>query len=135
MAREQASPQTARVLIAEDDGAMRQLLEASFRAAGICVETVGDGQELKRRLSGSNGSASEAEVVISDVRMPGLSGLGLLQWLGKRGARVSVILITCFGDAPTHRRARQLGAVAVLDKPFAMTELLSLVQSLLDERD
>jgi DNA-binding response OmpR family regulator len=118
------------VLIAEDDRDMRALLEARFRHAGIEVDLVADGSQLRDRLF--NGHPWLPQVLVSDVKMPGASGLEVLQQLRARDAEVRVVLITAFGDARTHRRAEKLGAEAVLDKPFDVGELLTVVNGLLD---
>jgi DNA-binding NtrC family response regulator len=124
------APAPHSVLIAEDDDEMRHLLASCFRAAGIEVDAVAGGEELKKRFDPS-GARPVPDVVVSDIRMPGPSGLELLQWLKMRQPGLPVILITAFGDARTHRHARKLGAVAVFDKPFHMGELLALVARLL----
>jgi len=62
------------------------------------------------------------DLIVSDVRMPGWSGLDLLRFLRHRRSAIPVVLITAFGDRDTHERAARLGA-AVLDKPFALADL------------
>ncbi len=124
---------TARVLLAEDDLAMRQLLCARFGEAGIALEAVSDGEALIRRLEQVAHGAWLPEVVVSDLRMPGISGIDVLRWIQQHHAHIRVILITAFGDAHTHRRARALGALAVLDKPFDIADLLAIVGPLLDD--
>jgi DNA-binding NtrC family response regulator len=119
-----------RVLIAEDNVAMRELLTASFMRAGFQVDTVCDGRELKENLNRALDDGGPPRVVVSDICMPGASGLEVLQWLRKRISSAQVVLITAFGDTRTHERAKQLGAVAVLDKPFDIQELLALVSDL-----
>lgn len=119
-----------RVLVAEDDPEMRALVAQTLREAGVEVELACDGHELRARLDDLN-----ADAVISDVRLPGWSGLSALGWLGLNRPEIPVILITGFGDAITHARARQLGAVAVYDKPLDVIELRSLVLKLVRARD
>lgn len=120
-----------KVLIAEDDPEMRAMLRALFLNAGIEVDLVADGTQLQDRLF--DGHAWLPEVLVSDVEMPGASGLAVLQRLQECDADVRVVLITALGEARTHRRAHRLGAVAVLDKPFDIRVLLDVVSRLLDE--
>jgi DNA-binding NtrC family response regulator len=123
---------THSVLLAEDDPDMRMLLSARLRMAGIEAQTASDGRELERLVERRiDDGVPLPAVVISDLCMPGASGLEVLQWLKSRGLDVKVILITAFGDARTHQRARRLGAVAVFDKPFPIGELLDLVSRLM----
>lgn len=117
------------VLIAEDDEQMRALLAAHFRNAGIDVDLVEDGGQLEDRLF--NGHPWLPEVLVSDIKMPGASGLEVLQRLRDHQPDVRVILITAFGDQRTHRRAHRLGAEVVLDKPFDVSELVVAVEGLL----
>ena len=62
--------------------------------------------------------------MISDIKMPGLSGLDLLDTLRRSDWAMPVILITAFGDRETHDEAIRLGAVRVFDKPFELDDLV-----------
>ena len=117
-----------RVLVAEDDGAMRDLIAASLGAAGFVVELVDDGGALRERLGPGAADAPLPQVVVSDLRMPGWTGLKALRFLQRHHPTIPVVLITAFGDPATHARARKLGAAAVFDKPI---ELASLRDTLL----
>lgn len=112
----------ARVLLAEDDPEMRALLAQSLAEAGATVDLACDGNAMRERLAALDADALP-DVVISDVRMPGWSGLDVLRWLSVNHPQIPVILITAFGGQETHERARQLGAVAVYDKPLDVAEL------------
>lgn len=119
-----------RVLLAEDDDAMRALLVSVLTADGYEVVEAGDGSELIRRfheVATEPCGRESVGVVISDVRMPNFDGLDVLAALRCAGWYTPVILITAFGDAATHRDAHDFGAVAVLDKPFSLERLQSLV--------
>lgn len=110
----------ARVLVAEDDGPMRELIASSLRDAGFEVEIARNGSELRERLGAGEHAAPAAlpEVVVSDVRMPGWTGMNALSFLHRHHPHVRVVLITAFGDPRTHARAERLGVAAVFDKPF-----------------
>jgi CheY-like chemotaxis protein len=112
-----------RVLIAEDDPEMRALLAQSLAEAGAVVEQVPDGYAMRERLTQIVDEDQMPDLVISDVRMPGWSGLDVLRWLSVNHPEIPVILITAFGERETHERARQLGAVAVYDKPLDLDKL------------
>lgn len=112
-----------RVLVAEDDGAMRDLIAASLGAAGFVVELVDDGGALRERLGPGAADAPLPQVVVSDLRMPGWTGLKALRFLQRHHPTIPVVLITAFGDPATHARARELGAAAVFDKPFELGSL------------
>ena len=80
----------------------------------------------------SNVGAAPPDVVVTDMRMPGLSGLNVLQAVRGLHLRVPVVVITAFGDAGTHEAATTAGAAVVLDKPFAIRDLLAHVNHLLE---
>ena len=115
-----------RILLAEDDDEMRRLLADALRDEGYVVEEARDGNELMARVRSavlSGDGRAPVDLVISDIRMPGCSGLDVLRSLRDEDWSVPVILITAFGDEETHRTARQNGATMVLDKPFEMGDL------------
>jgi CheY-like chemotaxis protein len=122
-----------RVLLAEDDPAMRALLARALRKTGVEVLEARTGLEALERLANAiAGDADEGErfdLVISDLRMPGYSGLDLLSSLRFAESRIPLILITAFGSASTHATAQRLGAFATLDKPFDLDDLMTLVSS------
>jgi CheY-like chemotaxis protein len=70
------------------------------------------------------------DLVISDVRMPGLTGIEILEGMYKHKGFPPVVLITAFGDEETHEQAHRLGAVAMFDKPFDIDELIAKVQEI-----
>jgi CheY-like chemotaxis protein len=115
-----------RVLIAEDDRDMRQLLSAAVSARGHEVSDYANGAELLADLSPDR----PPELVISDVQMPGLDGLSLLVRLRDTHPDLPVLLITAFGTRQLHERANELGAAAMLDKPVRLLSLLRAVDSL-----
>ena len=116
-----------RILVADDDEAMRSLLGASLRREGFEVQECVDGGELLAELEAVRNGDPTPHLVVSDLRMPGVNGLDVLHWLRRWLPRVPVILITAFGDRQTHRRAEALGAVMVIDKPFDLGEFLEHV--------
>jgi DNA-binding response OmpR family regulator len=130
------SVEGARVVLAEDDSELRTFLAEALRAQGYQVEELADGAELLEFVANrlrSNGSISGVDVVVSDIRMPGFSGMDVLVGLRRVLDKTPVILITAFGDESTHQLARAFGAVAVLDKPFDVEHLTDTVlHSILD---
>jgi DNA-binding response OmpR family regulator len=120
-----------RILVAEDDRDMLELLGSVLRQDGYEVIEIQHGAALLDLLDSfllASGDARPADLIISDVRMPLLTGMELLA--GLRGAAWStpIILITAFGDPDLHDKAQRLGAAAVLDKPFDLDVLRTLVR-------
>lgn len=120
----QPGPQQVVVLLAEDDPDMRQLLGDTLRDDGYLVREAADGVELvdflARKTTGGQGELPD--LVVSDIRMPGHTGMEVLTSLRQEFWALPVILITAFGDPETHNEARRLGAAAVLDKPFSIRD-------------
>jgi CheY-like chemotaxis protein len=125
----------ALVLIADDDEAMRSLLSTSLRSRGFEVAECRDGRELAHLLQSQATGVRTPTLIITDLRMPGLTGLDVLHWIGEHLPQVPVILITAFGDPRTHRRAKALGAAAVLDKPFDLEDFHTRLSTVLTEND
>jgi DNA-binding response OmpR family regulator len=121
-----------RILLAEDDREMRRLLATSLREEGFDVIAASDGNRLLEQIGSHilSPGRDPVDLVISDVRMPGRSGLEVLA--GLRGAdwATPFIIITAFGDEETHAEARRLGAVAVFDKPFDLDDFKTAVINL-----
>jgi CheY-like chemotaxis protein len=116
-----------RVLIAEDDDEMRRFLAKVLDAAGYAAVECRSGIDLFARLEAFVGRRAvlDFDVIISDIIMPGPTGLEILEALHDHTGFPPMILITAFGDKGTHARAKKAGAAAVLDKPFGIDELLA----------
>lgn len=119
------------ILLAEDDAEMRSMLALALTHEGYSVIECRNGEELTLCLKESSFQASErVDLVISDIRMPGISGLGVLATQGQRSQCPPIILMTAFGDAKTRSEAGQMGAVAFFDKPFGLEELIRKVREI-----
>ena len=112
------------VLVVEDDSSMREAIESLLSAAGFESACYGSAEEML-----AAGRCEEAVCVVSDIRLPAMSGLELLAVLRTRGLRPPVVMITAH-DAPGVRsQARHLGAAAYLTKPFQGRALLDAIES------
>ena len=118
-----------RILVAEDSYEMRRLIATTLDAHGYDVVEARDGMELLDLIEASalRGSEDRYAAVISDVRMPWLSGMDVMAILNAASWPTPMILITAFGDDETHAEGNELGAIAVLDKPFEMEELTTIL--------
>jgi CheY-like chemotaxis protein len=125
-----------RLLVADDDRAFRALLVAALRVDGYEIVEVATGLELQDALvtppPAADGHAFD--LVISDVRMPGLSGIDALARLGRSPMAPPVLFITAFADDEVHEQARRAGAVDVLDKPLDVDDLRAFVAEFLAGR-
>ncbi len=126
------SPKGPRILLAEDDHEMRSLLALTLRQAKYQVLECEDGLELLEHLRarGQHSSSRDYDLLISDIRMPGMEAFEVLEKVGARPQGPPVMLITSFGDDQTHRKAESLGVAIILDKPFATDDFLAKVREL-----
>jgi len=122
-----------RVLLAEDDLEMRRLLASQLRSFGYEVTEAANGMEALERIAPSvySGAPFEFDLIISDIRMPGVDGLEILASLHLSEGAPPVILTTAFGDRQTHLDAERLGVVDLLDKPFDMDDLCAVLRRVL----
>jgi len=123
----EASASGLHVLVAEDDPDMRSFLVASLRADGHRISEVADGAELLRVTSHEALEREPYDVIVSDVIMPGASGMAALMALNYEPAAPPVVLITAFADPDVHLWALQLGAMATFDKPFDIDDLRTVL--------
>jgi FixJ family two-component response regulator len=115
------------VLVADDDASVRRALSRLLRTAGFAVETYASAPALLERPS-----PDQPVCVVSDVRMPGDSGLDLQARLQQTHPDIPVVFITGHGDVPTSVRAMKGGAVDFLEKPFTDEQLLDCVRRALE---
>jgi DNA-binding NtrC family response regulator len=112
-----------RILIVDDDPGQRSLLTSFLQGQGFDTVTVDSGQRALETLH-----SGKFDMMISDVRMPGLSGLETLRLARKEHATLPVLLITAFTDIRDAVAAMRDGAVNYLAKPIDLDELLASVQ-------
>jgi DNA-binding response OmpR family regulator len=118
------------VVLAEDDREMRMLVATTLRRAGWDVLEAGDGMDLLDCVAWLIEARDDWAdcVLVSDIRMPELDGLEVLERLRGLGWAGGIILITAFGDEATHAEARELGATMVIDKPFELDALCEAIR-------
>jgi DNA-binding response OmpR family regulator len=124
-----------RVLLAEDDPEMRALMAMALRKSGYNVVECSDGIGMLTYLAAFLLPAEFArepfDLIISDIRMPGVTGMEVLEGKPKNRKFPPMILITAFGDAETHALANRYGAAAIFDKPFDVDVLLDKAKEVL----
>ena len=118
-------PASGVVSVVDDDPSLRRSLRNLLSSVGYTVETF---ESAEAFLASGNHSRGGGCLVL-DLRMPGMSGMELLNRLTGVGSRMRVIILTAHGDDDTRRRALQAGAVAFLEKPFDSTALFDAITS------
>lgn len=128
-----------RVLLAEDDEPLREMLVEVLSEHGLDVIACEHGLELVEKLDevfadGDEPSDAQVDIIISDIRMPGVTGMSILDGLNAYGRPCPVILMTAYADDGTREAVDRLHASGFLTKPFHLDELLALVDRILDLR-
>ncbi len=121
-------PTSLRVLLVEDDAAVRAVLERGLRRQGLAVEAVDGGAAALERLR--DAAAPPLDVVVSDVMMPGIDGVELVSQAREMLPGLRVVLMSGFAEPPLHRAADRQG-VSFLSKPFAMVDLVAAIAATL----
>lgn len=121
-----ALPERPTILLADDDDDLRTLVALMLRRNRYHVVEARNGEHLLQLIQAyfySGQKLRAPELILSDVRMPGWSGLEVLDWLRSSDRLTPVILFTAFGSDSVHRTAAELGATDILDKPFDLRAL------------
>jgi two-component system response regulator AtoC len=120
---------TDTILVVDDEARIRRLLEMALADAGYRVLLAGSAEEAEKLLE-----EEAVELVLTDLALPGRSGLDLLSHLRAQGGEIPVILITAFGTVESAVEAMKLGAFDYVIKPFRTEEIEGLVARALQLR-
>jgi FixJ family two-component response regulator len=118
---------SAFVAIVDDDDLMRGALQGLLKAAGLPARAFASAEDFLQ-----SGDQHHTACLITDIRMPGMSGLDLQARLNAEQCRIPTIFITAHGDAKMRLQALRAGAVEFLAKPFDDEALLESVRAALD---
>src|SRR5919202_1056592 len=118
---------TMKILVVDDERAVRESLRRALELEGYDVELAADGREGLYRLE-TNG---QPDVVILDVLMPGVDGLEVCRRIRGAGNRVPILMLTASAEVENRVAGLDAGADDYLTKPFALEELLARVRALL----
>jgi two-component system response regulator MprA len=116
-----------KILVVDDERAVRDSLRRALELQGYEVELAGDGAEALERLA-ANG---QTDAVVLDILMPGIDGLEVCRQIRRRGNSVPVLMLTARDAVGDRVEGLDAGADDYLVKPFALEELLARVRALL----
>lgn len=116
---------TPLVVVVDDDRAVREALDSLLRSVGLATRLFGSGAELLA-------DGVQADCLVLDVRLPGVSGLEFQEQLARNGAAPPIVFMTGHGDIPMTVRAMKAGAVDFLAKPFRDQDMLDAVAAALE---
>jgi DNA-binding NtrC family response regulator len=118
-----------KILVVEDEAGLRDVLSKWLQHRGYAVHVAADVPEAEARVR-----RSTPDIIVSDIMMPGASGLELLKRLRANGRRIPVILITAHGSIATAVEAIKAGATDFLTKPVDLKKLAAVVEVIVAER-
>jgi two-component system nitrogen regulation response regulator GlnG len=121
--------ESGRILIADDEDSIRIVLRQALEAAEHVVDDVADGDAAFEALA-----SASYDLAFLDIRMPGASGLELLDRLRALGSETAIVIMTAEGTMETAMEAMKLGALDYLAKPFSLAEATALAQKTLHTR-
>ncbi|MBI5378710.1 MAG: response regulator, partial [Nitrospirae bacterium] len=119
-----------KALVVDDEPDMRWLLARVLRDQGLEVATAEDGQAALAQIA-----RELPDVILLDLKMPGLDGLQVLEQAKAADPHMSVVIITAYGDLCSAVQAMRLGAYDYLTKPFDNEEILFTVRRALEKRE
>ncbi|MBI1911694.1 MAG: sigma-54-dependent Fis family transcriptional regulator [Deltaproteobacteria bacterium] len=117
-------PENFRILITDDDMDLRELLTEAVRNWGYFVSVAKEGDEALRKLR-----MDRYDIVITDLMMPGMDGLSLLQKIKELDKEILVIIITGYATIETAVKAIEAGAYDYIAKPFRLDELMVVIKN------
>jgi FixJ family two-component response regulator len=118
---------TTMVAIVDDDDSLRVALQGLLKATGFPAEAFASAEEFL-----NSGQQQQTACLITDIRMPGMSGLDLQAKLNAERCKIPIIFLTAHGDEKMRMQALRAGAVEFLAKPFDAEALLENVRAALE---
>jgi DNA-binding NtrC family response regulator len=118
-----------KILVVDDEEGARELFNTIL---------TDEGYEVALAINGEDGISQFKnalfDLVVTDIKMPGMDGLQLLQEIRKTGSKADVIMVTAYGEVESYLKAMSLGAAEYINKPIRIKELKRIVHKVLTER-
>ncbi len=111
-----------RVLVVDDEEALRYLLSTELAAEGYDVETAGDGDEAIETIK-----QKDYDVVLLDIKMPRVDGFEVLRFIKQNKPEIKVIMLTAYADVKNAIEALKLGASDFVSKPYDLEDILTSI--------
>src|ERR1700675_5184067 len=116
-----------RILVVDDEEKLRRVIELQLTAAGFDVDKAASAEEGLRL-------AERADLILTDLKLPGMDGLELLAAIRRQNMQSPVIVMTAFGTIEVAVEAMKAGAVDFLLKPFSLDHLMAVIHKALEVR-
>ena len=117
-------PKHIEIAVIDDDESFRVALVESLSSLGYGSDGYASAEDCVRALGGASFNC-----IVTDIHMPGMSGLDLMKYLAARGSTIPVILITARSDSNLEAKAAGAGAACLLRKPFEIDDLIGCIEA------
>ncbi|MBI4429224.1 MAG: response regulator [Ignavibacteriales bacterium] len=119
-------PVKNKILVVDDEDALRTVLSAELEGEGYQVGTAADGQEAINILG-----KSAFDLILLDIKMPNVDGFEVLRFVKEKHPKTKVIMLTGFADLKNAIESKKLGAEDFVSKPYDLVDLLTTVERVL----
>ncbi len=119
-----------KMLVVDDEEYICEILHEFLSLQGYQVDTAANGEDALKKYE-----ADRPEVVLLDIRMPGIGGIDILRRIKEIDSRVGIIMLSAFGDEETVNEVLQMGADYYLQKPVEFERLMEILTSLQESLD
>jgi len=123
-----------RILIADDEAVLLHSMAFTLKRKGFDVEIFEDGESAYVKIMETHLNDKHYDLIITDIQMPGLSGLELISKIIETGIDTPILAITAFGNMNIAVDLMKGGCVDYLDKPFSMKEMIDRISKLLNKK-
>lgn len=120
-----------RILLVDDEAPFRFSATVALRRSGFRVAEAPDGKEALSAILEARDAGDPFHLVVTDIRMPEMSGMELIDALALHGIRTPVCAITCYGDQDLVTELAAKGCAEYLEKPFSPEELVGWISRIL----
>lgn len=115
-----------RILVVDDEDALRTVLSAELEGEGYRVSSAGDGEEAINTLRGQ-----AFDLILLDIKMPKVDGFEVLKFVKEQNPATKVIMLTFFADLKNAIELKKLGAEDLVSKPYDLVDLLTTIEGVL----
>ena len=119
-------PVKNKILVVDDEEALRTVLSSELEGEGYQVSTAGDGEEAIKILG-----SQQFHLILLDIKMPNVDGFEVLKFVKQKQPSTKVIMLTGFADLKNAIESKKLGAEDFVSKPYDLVDLLTTVERVL----
>lgn len=119
-------PAKNRILVVDDEDALRLVLSTELEGEGYHVASAADGQEAINILGGQ-----DFDLILLDIKMPNVDGFEVLKFVKEKQPKTKVVMLTGFADLKNAIESKKLGAEDFVSKPYDLVDLLTTVERVL----